>query len=84
MNKNNNKLYHAASLAQRELEPVLNAITNKVCEDYESFRPCPPIESMHELIILVIDTVFLVVAIVYHLLVNLTQMSLPYARFRDY
>jgi hypothetical protein len=59
-NNNSNKLYHAASLAQRELEPVLNAITNKVCEDYESFRPCPPIESMHELIILVIDTVFLV------------------------
>jgi hypothetical protein len=59
-NNKNNKLYHAASLAQRELEPVLDAITDKVCEDYESLRPCPPIQSMHELITLVIDTVFLV------------------------
>ncbi len=57
-NKNNNKLYHAASLAQRELEPVLNAITDKVCENYGSIRPS--IQSMHELITLVIDTVFLV------------------------
>jgi hypothetical protein len=59
-NHNNNKLYYAASLAQRELEPVLDAITVQVCHDYESLRPCPPIQSMHELIILVIDTVFLV------------------------
>ena len=44
-NNKSNKLYHAASLAQRELEPVLNAITDKVCENYGSLRPS--IQSMN-------------------------------------
>jgi hypothetical protein len=81
-NNKSNKLYHAASLAQRELEPVLNAITDKVCENYGSIRPS--IQSMHELITLVIDTLFSRNVIVYHLLVNLMQMSSPYARFQGY
>ena len=36
---------------------MLNAITDKVCENYGSLRPS--IQSMHELITLVIDTVFI-------------------------
>jgi hypothetical protein len=35
---NNHKLYLAASLAQRELDPLLDAVTGNVCQEYQELR----------------------------------------------
>ena len=51
-------IYRAVSLGQRELDCFLNIITGEVCKSKTFARV--PISSIHPLITLVMDTVFLV------------------------